>query len=683
MFSRRFKLDDTSITLPKGTHVCLRVDLKGDDGHLHAAASGAVVREVAHHTYVLETPSGRRLSAQRDQIVIQRRELLGDLGVRQWDWRRLEQEIIYSAVVGSHAWGLAGKHSDEDVRGCFVLPFEEISGLWEMPDEIQDPGGDAAHWEVEKLVVQGLRGDANTLETLWSPLVKECNVLGRDLVQRREMFVSMHILGSFGRYAQSQFKKIERSLERDAATGVLLDAIDQGQVTTMEDAATLLLELGLVDSPAAAHQEVRGLCRSFFDRGLTGTTDFGGVMAAMERGHREGLRPAAHRPKNAYNLLRLLHSCLHWLRHGEPLMAITGPLRQELLAIKAQQTPIEQVVEQAKGLAQEVEEAAKDATLPPHPDYDAAHEFLKRCRRHAAARSFGIALPHPTSALTSSQPALCWVHELTPVPLPPDIDLPALGRFLREQLANLDGQILWVALTGAHTYGFPSPDSDLDLKGVFLHPAQRLLGLGVSPTSDDRIVQREGREYDWTVNELQKVASLLLGGNGNAFERLLGPMPLVTTAHGHELARLARGALSQRVVHHYRGFFRGMQREAALQASNQALSAKTLLYAYRVSLTGAHLLRTGELVTDVRPLAQEAGFGFVEQLIAIKCQAEYVTIAPQMLARAQEDFGALDARLDDALACSVLPQQAQNAEALDRWIVATRIELMQATGQTR
>ena len=32
-------------------------------------------------------------------------------------------------------------------------------------------------------------------------------------------------------------------------------------------------------------------------------------------------------------------------------------------------------------------------------------------------------------------------------------------------------------MSGAHLYGFASPDSDVDLRGAFLLPAQALLGL--------------------------------------------------------------------------------------------------------------------------------------------------------------------------------------------------------------
>ncbi|MEO1175518.1 MAG: nucleotidyltransferase domain-containing protein, partial [Myxococcota bacterium] len=130
--SRSFKLDDRSVVLPRGTRVCLRVDVRGEDGYLHKTASLATVREVMGHRYTLETPAGRILRAQRDQLVTQKRELLEELGLRQWDYRRLRHEVIYSALVGSHAWGLSGPQSDEDVRGCFVAPFDDLSGLWDV-----------------------------------------------------------------------------------------------------------------------------------------------------------------------------------------------------------------------------------------------------------------------------------------------------------------------------------------------------------------------------------------------------------------------------------------------------------------------------------------------------------------------------------------------------------------------
>ena len=38
--------------------------------------------------------------------------------------------------------------------------------------------------------------------------------------------------------------------------------------------------------------------------------------------------------------------------------------------------------------------------------------------------------------------------------------------------------LLFVTISGAHLYGFPSPDSDCDLRGVHLLSLERVIGLG-------------------------------------------------------------------------------------------------------------------------------------------------------------------------------------------------------------
>lgn len=51
---------------------------------------------------------------------------------------------------------------------------------------------------------------------------------------------------------------------------------------------------------------------------------------------------------------------------------------------------------------------------------------------------------------------------------------------------------LVVALSGAHAYGFPSPDSDLDLKGIHVAPTRDLLGLSEPTFTSDRTGIVEG-----------------------------------------------------------------------------------------------------------------------------------------------------------------------------------------------
>ena len=42
---------------------------------------------------------------------------------------------------------------------------------------------------------------------------------------------------------------------------------------------------------------------------------------------------------------------------------------------------------------------------------------------------------------------------------------------------TLDIELLFVTVSGAHLYGFPSPDSDIDLRGSHRLPLNQIVGL--------------------------------------------------------------------------------------------------------------------------------------------------------------------------------------------------------------
>ena len=669
--AQHFGLTGDAVVLPKGTRVVLRRNLLGDDGRLVREASLATVVSVEYNTYRLETPSGVRMTAQRDQITVQKRELLADLGVRQWDYGRLARSVIYSAVVGSRAWGLDNPDSDEDIRGAFVAPFEDSAGLWSVPGEIHDPHHEHGYWEVARFITQGLKGDANTLETLWSPLRRVVTPLGEVLIAERRMFVSMNILGSFGRYAQSQFKKIERTRRRHQGQVELVEAIDTGKVTDA-NGAVRWLKGAFGGSDADWQVELKAMLRSLADQGSLSRAGFEDLLAAIADGRGEALQPAPFRPKNAYNLLRLLYSCRSWLTTGEPLIRVEGAQRDVLLAIKNQQQPIEDTLAMAKAAAAEVEQDAQRSKLPEAPDYDRADAFLRRCRRAAARRALVgvVASSDDDRAATEDE----WVARLLPVETPEDVDRDDLVAFLEariEAARPTDRRPLWVGLTGAHAYGFPSPDSDLDLKGVHVAGAARLLGGRPPPASDDVLADWRGRELDYTTSELGGFADRLLAGNGNALEQLLGPYPVVTTAGGHALAEWARANVSRRSFHHYRGFMTGIRREYEKEAERGQRKAKRLLYGYRVGLTGVHLLTTGRLEMNVRRWGDD--WPRLSELLKVKVGAELGVLPEQAEDTPYlEDLDRIERMLHEAEASSPLPAEAPDRIGLERLLVALR-----------
>lgn len=250
--------------------------------------------------------------------------------------------------------------------------------------------------------------------------------------------------------------------------------------------------------------------------------------------------------------------------------------------------------------------------------------------------------------------------------LTPDLDL---GRRFLDSV-EVPGRPLLCAVTGAHLYGFPSEDSDLDLKGVFLAPTERLLGLDPPGETLDALAFFEGHEMDLTLHEARKALHLLLRGNGNLAEQILSPLQVLRTPEVDELASLARGALSRRFVHHYRGFF---ARKRAEHERDPTPRAKTLLYAYRVALTGLHLMRTGELEADLRTTAPEHGFAEALELVALKlAQPEKGRVPADVDARHRQRWPALEAALTESVARSPLPEDAPNRAALDDFLVRAR-----------
>jgi len=254
--------------------------------------------------------------------------------------------------------------------------------------------------------------------------------------------------------------------------------------------------------------------------------------------------------------------------------------------------------------------------------------------------------------------------------LPPNAlpDLELGRRFIAH--SPVPGAVLQCGVTGSHDYGFSSPDSDLDLKGLFVAPTRALLGLHRPPETFDRLVEFEGVECDLTLTEVGKGLQLLVNGNGNVIERLLSGFQLYPGPELTALQALARGAVSQRFARHYQGFFRGMCRE---HERAEQPRAKTLLYAYRVALTGIHLLRSGELIADLRELAPRLGYPEALALVQLKVAgAEKGAVPPEIDARHRAAWPALEADLKAALEHSPLPETAANEAACEAWLVDLR-----------
>lgn len=223
---------------------------------------------------------------------------------------------------------------------------------------------------------------------------------------------------------------------------------------------------------------------------------------------------------------------------------------------------------------------------------------------------------------------------------------------------------VFVTVSGAHLYGFPSQDSDLDLRGVHVLPAEEVVGLVRGP--ETLTWMSEDRQTDLVTHDLLKFCGLLLRRNGYVLEQLLSPLVLETTAVHEELVSLAPRLVTRHHAHHYLGFARTQWR---LHGKTGGL--KPLLYTFRVLLTGIHLMRTGEVLCDLAALhAAQGGPGYLPELIGLKRSAEHAAAPEGDFA---PDVEALRARLEEAHAASALPERPEDGGALHRLVVRTRL----------
>jgi uncharacterized protein len=67
--------------------------------------------------------------------------------------------------------------------------------------------------------------------------------------------------------------------------------------------------------------------------------------------------------------------------------------------------------------------------------------------------------------------------------------------------------LLFATISGAHLYGFPSPDSDYDLRGVHILPVHEVVGLDPGRETIEFSALRDGLEIDLVTQEVKKFSS--------------------------------------------------------------------------------------------------------------------------------------------------------------------------------
>ncbi|MDY7227660.1 nucleotidyltransferase domain-containing protein [Hyalangium rubrum] len=231
--------------------------------------------------------------------------------------------------------------------------------------------------------------------------------------------------------------------------------------------------------------------------------------------------------------------------------------------------------------------------------------------------------------------------------------------------------LVFMTVSGSHIYGFPSPDSDWDLRGVHVLPAREVVGLDTGPDTVEQATLHEGLEMDLVTHDVSKFFALLLRRNGYVLEQLFSPLVLRTSPEHQELKALGGACITRHHAHHYLGFSETQWR---LFEKENPRRVKPLLYVYRVLLTGIHLMRTGRVEPNLVTLNEEFRLPYIPELVERKLSGpEKGTLPEGDFAFHEREFQRLRGELERARDACTLPEAPSGRAGLHDLLVRLRL----------
>lgn len=336
--------------------------------------------------------------------------------------------ILFEAISGSRAFGLATENSDTDIRGVYYLPKEDFFGLNYIP-QISNETNDITYYEIGRFVELLQKNNPNILEILASP---EDSILYKnplmDLLKAKD-FLSKLCKDTFAGYAVSQIKKAKGlnkkilnpvDKERKSILDFCFILKGQGSVSLkqwLSENGKTQENCGLVNI-----DHTKGMFALFYDE--SESLGYKGVIQHEEanqvsvssvpenerpvaylfsnldaystycKDYREYWKWVSERNEDRYNVnqthgqnydsknmmhtIRLLQSCEHIFKTNSLEIRVSN--REELLDIKAGNQSYESVMQKAESLIESIEHYHSISQLPDFPDLEKTTQILVKIR---------------------------------------------------------------------------------------------------------------------------------------------------------------------------------------------------------------------------------------------------------------------------------------------------------------
>jgi uncharacterized protein len=156
---------------------------------------------------------------------------------------------------------------------------------------------------------------------------------------------------------------------------------------------------------------------------------------------------------------------------------------------------------------------------------------------------------------------------------------------IKQYLIDLEKEknikILLAVETGSRAWGFPSPDSDYDIRFIYLNPPEWYISLNEKKDTIEKMY--ENRDLDLSGWDFRKSLHLLWKSNASLLEKIQSPIIyLKDEQFASEILRLSHNTYSKiAVMHHYLSMSKNMYFDVK---DKERVKLKKLFYALRTAV---------------------------------------------------------------------------------------------------
>ncbi len=255
-------------------------------------------------------------------------------------------------------------------------------------------------------------------------------------------------------------------------------------------------------------------------------------------------------------------------------------------------------------------------------------------------------------------------------------------RLIKDGLDRKGRKLLFLALSGSHAWGLERPDSDLDLRGIYLENPLTLMSIN-KPRDTDEMPQLkvEHPDLDTQIYELEKFLRMLIDHNGNMVTLL--NLPQLAVDNSIPWGELGKNFTTRKLTKYYAGYADSQRKRALSQRGGKAL-----IYTYREMFEGLYLMKYGAMCFDFTELwkqAEQNGWytkGLLYKYYPLcRNSQEPQSVTPQEWEQFYSEWAELVEKMDLVSQSSPLPEDYDGYDLCNKILQEERIKSLKRSLQ--